>query len=173
MLRLLLLRHANAERSRPGEGDVARRLTERGRSEAAELGACMQTEGLTPDATAVSPAARTRETWELVAKALANAPEPASDDRLYDATPADILKVIQDTPAKVGTLLVIGHNPGLHEFAASLVASGDRAARERLNQGMPTSALAVIDFTAKSWAELKSRTGRLERFVTPKRLAAD
>jgi phosphohistidine phosphatase len=166
MLRLLLMRHAKAERSQPGEGDVSRRLTERGRADAATVGAYLQAHGLAPDAAAVSPAARTRETWDLVAQALANAPQATWDDRLYDATPGDILKVIQRTPATAGTLLVIGHNPGLHALVVGLIASGTRAARQRLAEGMPTSTLAAIDFTDQSWAELKPLSGRLERFVT-------
>ena len=168
MLRLLLLRHAQAERSQPGEGDLARRLTDRGRDDAARLGGYMQAQSLTPDAAVVSPAARTRETFGLVAKALTQAPEASWDDRLYNAAPADILKVIHDTPAKVGSLLVVGHNPGLHELAAALIASG-----ERLDEGMPTATLAVIDFTDKSWGELKPHSGKLERFVTARGLAAD
>jgi phosphohistidine phosphatase len=173
MPRLLLLRHAKAERSQPGEGDVTRRLADRGRGDAAKVGLYMQAQGLLPSAAMVSPAVRTRETWELVARALKPAPQPVWDDRLYHASPLDILGVIQSAGGSAGTLLVVGHNPGLHEFAAGMIGSGDAGARQRLAEGMPTSALAVIDFTDESWEGLKPRTGRLQRFVTPKRLGTD
>lgn len=172
-MRLMLLRHAKAERSQPGERDHARRLADRGRRDAPRIGAYMARHGLEPDAAVVSPAARTRETWELIAKALDDAPDAAFDDRLYDATPDDILDVIKDTGAKREALLVVGHNPGLHELATWLVATGDRDTRDRLGEGLPTSGLAVIDFKSNSWTKLRPHSGRLERFVTPRLLQAD
>jgi phosphohistidine phosphatase len=68
--------------------------------------------------------------------------------------------------------MVIGHNPGLQELAAMLVASGDLEARERLGRAFPTSALAVISFAAEDWNGVHPRGGRLEHFVTPGWLAA-
>jgi hypothetical protein len=62
-------------------------------------------------------------------------------------------------------------NPGLHDAARRLVASGDVETRERLDEGLPTSGLAVIDFAGKNWRELHPRGGRLERFVSPRSLA--
>ncbi len=78
---------------------------------------------------------------------------------------------MKETKPAVRTLLVIGHNPGLHDAARLLIASGDVEARERLNEGLPTSGLAVIDFAGKDWRKLHARGGRLERFVTPRSLA--
>ena len=56
--------------------------------------------------------------------------------------------------------------------ARLLIASGDVEARERLNEGLPTAGLAVIDFAGKDWRKLHPHGGRLERFVTPRSLAA-
>jgi phosphohistidine phosphatase len=66
---------------------------------------------------------------------------------------------------------VIGHNPGLHDLARLLIASGDVEARERLNEGLPTAGLAVIEFAAETWRKLHPQGGRLERFVSPRSLA--
>src|SRR5262249_42815230 len=66
----------------------------------------------------------------------------------------------------------VGHNPGMHEAARLLIASGDVEQRERLNEGLPTSGLAVIDFAGQDWRKLHAHGGRLERFVTPRSLAA-
>jgi phosphohistidine phosphatase len=79
---------------------------------------------------------------------------------------------VKATDPAVGALMVIGHNPGLHELARLLIASGDVEARERLNEGLPTSALAVIDFPGKDWRKVHPHGGRLERFVSPRSLAA-
>ena len=62
----------------------------------------------------------------------------------------------------------MAHNPGLHELGKLLIASGDVDARERLNEGLPTSGLLVIDFVGSDWSTLHPRSGRLERFITPR-----
>jgi phosphohistidine phosphatase len=124
-----------------------------------------------PDLALVSPARRTRETWEALSAAFP-ALLPRFEDQLYDSRPEAILAVIRQSAVAVSTLLVVGHNPGLHETARLLIASGDITARERLNEGLPTSGLAVIDFALGDWAMLHPHSGRLERFVTPKLLQA-
>ena len=172
MRRLLLLRHAKAERSQPIGRDHDRVLAKRGRADAPRLGAYMARHALTPDQVIVSTAARTRETWDLAAAEFKVAPAVAYEARLYDATPGAILAVVQGVGPQVNTLLLVGHNPGIHEVAAILVATGDLDARQRLNEGYPTSGLAVIDFALDAWSKLHPQSGRLERFVTPRSLGA-
>jgi len=172
MRRLLLLRHAKAERSEPGAEDQSRTLVDRGRKDAAKIGAYMAGHALVPDRVIISPAARTQETWKYAASAFRPAPAAMSAERLYDATPHVVLTVIKDAPASAHTLLVIGHNPGLHELALMLIASGDVDARERLREKLPTAGLVIVDFAFDDWDRLHPRCGRLERFVTPKSLEA-
>jgi phosphohistidine phosphatase len=171
-MRLILLRHAKSEKAEPGMRDHARRLNGRGRDDAPVIGAYMARHGLVPDRVLVSTAARTRETWDGVAAELGARPQVSYEERLYDAGPEAILAVIKETASAVRTLLVVGHNPGLHELARLLIASGDVEARERLNEGLPTSGLAVIDFAGKDWRKAHPHGGRLERFVSPRSLAA-
>lgn len=172
MRRLLLLRHAKAVRSRPGGRDDERVLTERGRADARKLGAYIARHALVPDLAMVSTAARTRETWDLVAAALAAVPPVRFEERIYEATPEAILQAIKETGPEFGTLLVIGHNPGLQELAAILVAAGDIETRQRLTEDFPTSALAVIEFALEDWGRLHLHAGRLEHFVAPRSLQA-
>jgi phosphohistidine phosphatase len=171
VMRLLLLRHAKAERPEGGMLDHQRRLADRGRADAATIGAYLALHGLAPDLALVSTALRARETWEDVASALAAAPPVTYEDRLYNAPVPAILTLLGDVAPSIRTLLVIGHNPGLHEAARQLIASGDVEARERLNEGLPTSGLAVIDFAGEDWRKLHPHGGRLERFITPRSLA--
>ena len=169
-MRLLLLRHAKSEKGGPGVNDRDRGLNPRGRADAPRIGAYIAHHGLLPGAALVSPARRTSETFERLTSVW-SAPCPVRYvDRLYNAGPEAILKVIE--AASSDTLLVIGHNPGLHEAARLLIASGDVDARERLNEGLPTSGLAVIDFPGSDWRKLHPRSGRLEVFVTPRLLKA-
>jgi phosphohistidine phosphatase len=172
MRRLLLLRHAKAERSEPGMQDLSRVLIDRGRKDAGKIGAYMASHALVPDRVVMSPAARTQETWKYAATAFRPAPAAMSAERLYDATPHGILGIVKDSPASAHTLLLIGHNPGLHEAALMLIASGDIDARERLREKLPTCGLVIIDFAFDDWSKLHPQSGRLERFVSPKALEA-
>jgi phosphohistidine phosphatase len=95
MRRLLLLRHAKAERSQSGGRDQDRILTKRGRNDATAVGKYLARHGLVPDRTLVSTSARTRETWAHLAEALGNMLEADFDDRLYDASPETILNVVR------------------------------------------------------------------------------
>jgi phosphohistidine phosphatase len=173
MRRLLLLRHAKAERSvPPGKHDHDRVLAERGREQAPLMGAYMARHGLVPERAIVSNAARTRETWKLVAASFPKTPKVTFEERIYEATPQAILQAVKECGRDVHTLLVVGHNPGLQELAAMLIASGSVEARQRLNEKYPTAGLAVIDFALDDWAKLHPDAGRLDHFVSPRSLAA-
>jgi phosphohistidine phosphatase len=170
-MRLMLLRHAKAEKAEPGERDHERALNARGHKDSARMGAYLAKHALVPDGVLVSTARRTRETWDGVAEAFPGDPAVRFDERLYNGTSDGILAVLRETKPAQKSLLVIGHNPGMHDLATLLIASGDVEARERLNEGLPTAGLAIIDFAPGSWAKLHPHGGRLERFVTPRSLA--
>jgi phosphohistidine phosphatase len=172
-MRLMLLRHAKSEKSEPGMSDRDRTLNARGRLDALKLGTYMAHHALRPDRAMVSDSQRTRETWERLSKAW-TVPSPASfESELYNAGPNAMLDLLRDDPAAPNTLLIVAHNPGLHELGKLLIASGDVDARERLNEGLPTSGLLVIDFVGNDWSALHPSSGRLERFITPRLLRSD
>jgi phosphohistidine phosphatase len=172
MRKLLLFRHAKAERAIPGTPDRDRALIERGRKDAVKIGAYMASHHLVPDRVVMSPSVRTQETWKACASAFKNEPGAMAVEKLYDATQHTIFGVIKDMPASAHTLMVVGHNPGLHELALMLIASGDVEARERLREKLPTSGLVIVDFAFDDWNRLHPQSGRLERFVSPKSLEA-
>jgi phosphohistidine phosphatase len=172
MRRLLLFRHAKSERSAAGMPDRDRALIERGRKDAAKIGAYIASHHLLPERVVLSPATRSQETWKYAAAAMKPAPAAMSSEKLYDATPHAILSVIKDSPASAHSLLVVGHNPGLHELAVMLIATGDVEARERLREKLPTAGLVIIDFALDDWSRLHPASGRLERFVSPRSLEA-
>jgi phosphohistidine phosphatase len=175
MRRLMLLRHAKTERAAPSGRDRDRKLMKRGRNDAPVIGTYMAHHGLVPDLALISPSARTQETWALVAPCFGKAPRAETDYRIYNASTSKLAEIVAETRAAKGrdikTLLLIGHNPGFHELAVQLVASGDVDLREKLNEGLPTSGLVVIDLPLDDWALLHPHAGRLERFVTPRLLA--
>ncbi len=172
MRRLMLLRHAKSDWSSPGMPDRERPLNARGAGDARTMGVYLARHGLVPDRILCSPAERTRQTVEALAKGWPAAVEVAYSDRLYEATPETIISLIRAAAPEVHGLLVIGHNPGLQEAARMLIAAGDIEPRERLHEKFPTAALAVIDFPIDAWGKLHRQSGRLDRFVTPRWIAA-
>jgi phosphohistidine phosphatase len=171
MLRLMLLRHAKS--SWPsGMQDTERPLSDRGEAAARLMGSYMAHHALIPDRVLCSPARRTRDTWTGVSPQLLARVDAVFDGRLYSAGRQGILSVIRDQDDAVHTLLLLGHNPGLQEAAEFLIASGDVEQRERLREKFPTAALAVIDFTLDTWSSVHERSGRLDRYVTPRLVAA-
>ena len=171
MRRLLLLRHAKSERARPGERDHDRVLAARGREQAPMVGAYMARHSLIPEHAIISTSARTRETWKLVSASFPKGLKAVFDERIYEAAPPAIIAAAKECGPDVHTLLVVGHNPGLHELAALLIASGDIEARQRLNEKFPTGALVAIDFALDDWTRLHAHAGRLDHFVSPRSLA--
>lgn len=160
MKRVLLLRHAKAVEKSPADFD--RVLAARGRADMVAVSRYLAAERLAPELALVSPAARTRETWSL-----AGLPEiPVRfDDRIYEAEMSDLLDILTSTDDEVGTVLLVGHNPGIEELAAAM-------ASEPAPPAFPTASLAVIDIPAATWRGLTVGTGRVERFVTPAMLGA-
>ena len=172
MRRLMLLRHAKTERAQPGERDRDRKLTKRGRADAPLIGAYMVHHSLVPDLALVSPATRAQETWALLANCFGSAPPVMNDERIYNADPQRLLALLTETEG-AKSLVLVGHNPGLHDLAVELIASGDVEARERIAEGLPTSGLVVIDFAFDNWSHVHPQAGRLERFVSPRLIGAE
>jgi len=171
MARLLLLRHAKTERAEAGERDRDRKLTARGRTDAATIGAYMARHRLLPDLVLTSPAARAEETLAGVAAEFAKSPRVAHEERIYNASPDTLIRLIRETRG-AKTLLVVGHNPGLHDVALALVGSGDTETCERLAEKLPTSGLVVIDFAFDDWSRLRVNSGTIERFISPRSIEA-
>jgi len=170
MRRLMLLRHAKSDWSTPGQRDQDRPLTARGRDAATKMGAYMVRHALIPDLIVASTAKRVVETLDLLLAAFEQEPRQVAEAALYEAGPNALLDVLKETPRPVHSLMMVGHNPGLGELAALLIASGEVEARQRLLEKFPTAGLAVIDFALDDWSKLHPRAGRLDRFVVPRAL---
>ena len=174
MRRLMLLRHAKTENDGPSGHDQDRRLDDRGRRDAAEIGGWLARHPPFPDAVLVSTAVRALQTWEIAWAAMKDlVPEPQVKHlaQLYGAAPAELLEAVRDASAlDPQRLMLVGHNPGMHELGLALAGSGDAAGWHALAGNLPTSGLAVIDFAVDDWADVAFRRGRLVLFVSPKLL---
>jgi phosphohistidine phosphatase len=164
-----VLRHAKA--APHGPDDHLRPLTGKGRRQSAEVARLLEdaAPAPTPELVLSSSAARARQTAELVLPALGERTELVVDGRLYQADPDDVIELLRAQPDDVRSVMVVGHNPTMHEVALELVGTADAAGRERLEQGFPTAALAVVRLPASSWAQLSPGTGELVELFTPGR----
>lgn len=171
MLRLLLLRHAEAVVSTTGS-DILRPLTASGRAGAARMGQYLFETKLTPDLVLFSPAFRARETLDIIERHIPRRMARCSEPSLYNANVNAIDCALAKTPAAVKTLLIVGHNPALGEFANARASDGEAEALAELRKHFPAPCLAVIDFACDEWSEAGSRPGWLDRFVTLSTLRA-
>lgn len=179
MRRLLLLRHAKTEIDAPSGRDQDRRLDDRGHRDAARIGEWIADHPPFPDTVLVSPAVRARQTWELAWDAMKDrveAPQVELLPELYGADAGQLLETIRsasiqtDPKKRIKHLMVVGHNPGMHEFALMLIGSGDTGGRKALADNLPTAGLAVFEFDVKDWGDVAYRHGKLVLFVSPKLL---
>jgi phosphohistidine phosphatase len=174
MRRLMLLRHAKTETNAPSGRDQDRRLDERGHKDAAEIGGWIGHHPPFPDSVLVSPAVRAHQTWDIAweaMKALAPKPHVELVPDLYGAEPAQLLQTIRlASVSDPKRLMLVGHNPGMHELALALAGGGDAASRKALGDNLPTSGLVLLDFAVGDWNDVAFRRGRLVLFVSPKLL---
>jgi phosphohistidine phosphatase len=164
MLRIMLLRHAQAERP-PGLPDHQRPLTHRGQLEGKFIARYMLAEGLRPDLAIVSTAVRTQETWRHVSTAFDDTVDHVDESELYEVSMQGILQVIRNIKQGPHSVLLVGHNPGLSDVADYLCAPSASHAMAQMHRGYPPGALAVLDFDVDQWTHIAHGGGKLERFV--------
>ena len=161
---LYLLRHAKSSWKDDSLKDFDRPLKERGRNAAEHMGKRLASEKLQDAVLICSPAARTRETAQIVLKHSRLRMDQRFDERIYEASLRDLVQVVAAIPDDRQIAMMIGHNPGFEELLAFLTGEARR---------MPTCALAKIKLEAASWKDVRAGEGSLAMFVTPKGVPED
>jgi phosphohistidine phosphatase SixA len=154
---LILLRHAHAEPAKPGQDDSARALSRRGAAEADAAGQWLKEHAPALERILCSPAVRASATGKRVIAALGHG-DPHSDARIYAATPATLLRVLDDH-ADAGTLLLIGHNPGLEDLVALLTEGASDSGR-----GIPPAGVVWMTLPASG---MEPGTAKVRHFWWP------
>ncbi len=167
MKRLILTRHAKSSWDDPLMSDHDRPLNERGKTAAADLGQWLASRGYVPEEVLCSDALRTRKTYSGIAPALPGTPVLELKPALYHAGPDVMLAVLRHATADV--VMMIGHNPGISEFAARLVAHSPQNPEFHR---YPTGATLVADFSIGSWAGAGFGLGTTVDFVVPREIDA-
>jgi phosphohistidine phosphatase len=168
---LTLLRHAKSDWDDPAQRDFDRGLNGRGRRAAALIGRHLRSGGAVFDSVVASPAVRVVETLAQVELGYGRPLEAAWDRRIYLASAVTLLDVVQELPAAVAHVLLVGHNPGLEDLALWLVPESDDPRRVALEAKYPTATIAEIMFEG-TWRDLAPGAARLARFVRPRDLDA-
>jgi phosphohistidine phosphatase len=165
MRTLYLLRHAKSSWDNPALPDRERPLAPRGLRDAKRIAKHIGRLGITPALVLCSPALRTRETLDLLRPRLAEAAVEV-DEQLYGSSSETLLERIRSVPDDVGSVLLIGHNPGLQDLALVLASRG--AKLKRLEAKFPTAALATL--AVGHWSTLSPGDAELVAYVVPKQL---
>jgi phosphohistidine phosphatase len=172
MRRLFLVRHAKAELS-VGRDDYARKLTERGRTDARRVAKALAARRVLPDVLIHSGAARAKQTAEIFAAEWGCNIALESDLHFYDASLMTLLDRTRALADAHQSVALVGHNPGFGELAAALTGSGAKPDVQRLAAKYPTCAVAVLDFSVEHWAEVERNSGMLALYLTPGDIGTD
>ncbi|WP_037672489.1 histidine phosphatase family protein [Streptomyces griseus] len=165
--RLAVLRHAKSAWPE-GVPDRQRPLAPRGRRDAPAAGRALAEVDCLPDLALCSTARRARETWELASAQWGTPPPVRYDPRLYAAEMPELLGVVQETPAEVATLLLVGHNPGLEELVLALAGDGLDDLLDDVRLKFPTSAIALLSWRGTTWRDLAPGTALLTWTAVPR-----
>lgn len=155
--RLVIMRHAKSEWPEDVP-DHERPLAERGERDAPVAGRWLAEHIGVIEVALCSPATRARQTWTLAAGELASTPDTRYDERIYGASPGDLLDVVQGIEDDVGTAVVVGHNPGLSHLVTAL--AGER-------HELKTSGIAVLTWPGE-WADAGSAPATLAEVAKPR-----
>jgi len=154
------------------ERDFDRPINKRGARGAELIGQWLKRRKLPVDRIVASPAVRVTETLDIFQPAAGlDALEPHWDRRIYLASAATLIDVIRDTGRDAQHLLISGHNPGLEDLILMLVPeSDDDDLRARVEEKLPTSALARLDLDIADWHDLDTGMARFADFIRPRDL---
>jgi phosphohistidine phosphatase len=114
-----------------------------------------------------STARRVRETLERIRPAL-GAADVRFEHELYGASAEALLARLREVPDTIGSVMLIGHNPGLQELALALARPGPELSE--LEAKYPTAALLTLVFPGPSWHEFEPGVAELTDFVRPREL---
>ena len=131
----------------------------------------IRSEAVRPALVLCSSALRAHDTLDALRPALGQEADVHIDPDLYGATARQLINRIRTVGHDIASVMIIGHNPGLHDLAIELAGDGDEAAISRLHAKFPTGALATLDVGRIGWDELGPGQAYLTSLVLPRDLA--
>ncbi|NEM96584.1 SixA phosphatase family protein [Pontibacter burrus] len=161
MKTLYILRHAKSSWEFDELSDHDRPLNKRGRNDAPLMGRELSSRGVLPDLIVSSPAVRAITTATLVGKELGYSPDDiVIEDRIYGADKNTLLEVVQETPVEIESVMLVGHNDAVTDFANML--------SPEVVGSIPTAGIIALDFNCESWYEISRDNADFLFFDFPK-----
>lgn len=165
-----LLRHAKSDWDDLGLKDFDRGLNGRGRKGAKIMGKHITEYGVTWERTLASPAERVKLTLEASGLGL----DVVWDERIYEAPSTTLEEVLSEVEGDPASVLLVGHNPGLHELVFALVPTeAEDALFQEAAEKFPTAAFAVFECDIDHWNGIGPGVARLVHFARPRDLDPD
>lgn len=159
MKTLILLRHAKSDWGIAGLRDFDRALAKRGLRDAPRMGEALKKQGVLPDYILCSPATRAKETMELFRQAAGIDAPVEFEPNIYEASSAELIKLVRHLSNQYSCVLMVGHNPGFENLLSRLIGS---------DRQMPTAALACLEFQIDQWEDVEDNQATLQWFQVPK-----
>ena len=161
MKTLTLVRHAKSSWKNAGISDRERPLNARGKRDAPVMGARIQRHGIRPSLIVSSPAKRAWQTARIVAHQIDYPLEFLQrEESLYLASLDQLLDVVAAQDNSFNHLMVVGHNPGLTDFA-NFLSPG-------LTNNLQTAAVVSVEIDRDDWMLYERPKTRLLVYDYPK-----
>lgn len=162
MKTLYLFRHAKSSWDNPDLDDYHRPLNSRGEKDAPKMGKRLRRAGVNPNLICSSTAARAITTARLAAEEMDYpATSIREEKRLYHAGPDELLNLLRSLNDSLDTVMLVGHNPGLTEFANSLL--------DEEIDNIPTAGIVGARLAVNSWKDVKWGCGKMMMNEYPKK----
>lgn len=168
MRTIFLLRHGKSSWSDLALADFDRPLAPRGVSAAGRIGKYMRKKKIRPALVLCSPSLRTRQTLAAIEPSLGRRCSVELVPELYAASEEALLGRIRALPDTAGSVMIIGHNPGLQRLTRTLASRGRDL--PRLEEKFPTCALATLIVQREDWDALAAGDAELVDYVLPREL---
>lgn len=169
MKNIVFVRHAKAVEDNAENGDMRRPLDALGKASILRQRPALRKIDIAADVVLCSPAQRTRETYEGLCDAglLPAGHRVEFQEDLYVATATKLYQIVKMQRNDFTNLMIVGHNPGLHQLALALVGVGAELDLSELAQRFPTFGVASVSFDANCWDDIALSSGTLDAFIYP------
>ncbi|MEY4500671.1 MAG: hypothetical protein RIS52_561 [Pseudomonadota bacterium] len=173
MKTITLFRHAKSGWDSPVSRDFDRPINARGIKGSRMMGQHLRNAGWTFDLVISSPAVRCTETLDIFWDGYGRILHPKWERRIYLASGASLLDLINELPNEASNVFMCGHNPGLEDLLFMLVpdVKGD-VLRDLVEEKFPTAAVAELVLACDSWSDVGPGSAQFTRFVRPRDLDA-
>ena len=170
MKKLILLRHAKSGWDDRSVDDHDRPLNKRGKAAAPLIGRWLAERRHLPDTVLCSSSTRTQETVRRMREALPDLPQPVVERELYHASPSTMRDRLARLPQDCGTVMLVGHNPGLASLVRKMSDGREKRRCRRAYERFPTGAAAVLELDLDDWSEIGFASARFVDFAAPREL---